>query len=117
MVQYELEHRGRLVIFHLRYFGQLAVRASGYLLTEEGERRFYLVTLEQTLLTPPRRLGHVALARLGKEMTATSFVPVDHGMPGVPGRVLPSVLDRGFVRYHPPATLGQLEQKLALLAR
>jgi hypothetical protein len=117
MVQYELEHRGRLDIFQLLYFGRLAVRASGYLLTEAGERRFYLVTFEQALSPPPRRFGHVALARLGKEMAVASFVPVDHGMPGVPGRVLPSALEGGFVRYLPSATLGQLEHKLALLAR
>ena len=112
MVTHEIEHTGRLAVFTLAESGQRVVTASGYLVTEAGQARLYLVSLWEERRVPPHRLGHVALARFAKALGAQCLVPVDHGMPTVPGRVQPAAVEGGFVPCLPAVTLDQLEQKL-----
>jgi len=113
MVDHHIQYNGLLAIFDFSYAGRRAVSASGYLITEDGETRLYLVTFWEARLKAPRRLGHVALARFARALGASHLVPVDHGMAAVPGRVSAAALAGGFVPCRAPATLDQLDTKLA----
>lgn len=115
MLHHDIEHIGRLAVFHLAYFGRRVVTASGYLIFEEGQARLYLVSFWEAQHQPPHRLGHVALARLAKVLGATHLVPVDHGMAMVQGRVAPATFKSGFVPCLPAASLDDLEAKLERL--
>jgi hypothetical protein len=112
MFHSNITFNGRLAVFGLEYLGQRAVTASGYLLTEEGQARLYVVSVVEARLTPPRQLVHVAMARFAKELGATHLVAVDHEMQSVPGRLRPDAFAGGFVPALPAVTLDLLEQKL-----
>lgn len=115
MLHHNIEHIGRLAVFHLDYLGERVFTASGYLLTEDGQARLYLVSFWEGRQVPPHRLGHVGVARFAKAVGATHLVPVDHGMAMVQGRVAPAALAGGFVPCLPRAALEDLEAKLAML--
>lgn len=117
MVNHEITFNGKLALFELMADGRRAVSASGYRVPEDGEVRLYLVTLLEARLHPPQRLVHVALARFARELGATHLVPVDHGLAAVPGRVTAAALEGSLLPCRAPATLEQLDTKLARLRR
>lgn len=115
MVHQEIEHTGRLVIFKFSYQGRLVIWASGYLISEEGQTRLYLVSYWEARLMPPRRMGHVALARFARALKASHLVPVDHGIAAAHDRVSAGRLSGGFIPCLGAVTLEQLDAKLTRL--